>query len=149
MNPLLERNIVTSFSKHFSDLCVANGLVFVSEDETRNTSSLPKWVELRIIGPDFRQLHGDTYMICMEVDLLVTCTPLASDIFAIHNITGLLAANCNNVPITVGGEVKFCMTLDREVAKNIRILSYGRQADIKTKRASVIAIYESEATISP
>jgi len=150
MNPLLKRYIVASLTKHFSDLCAAQNpvIIFVSEDEQRDTNSLTQWVELRIIGPEFRPLDGNTHLLSVEVDLLVTSKPLASDIYAIHNITGLLAANCSPVPVTVSGEMKFCLTLDPDVAKSIRIFDYGRQADTKTKRSSVIAIYENEVEVN-
>lgn len=151
MNPLLDRWLKSSLAKHFRTLCTTNSIKFSTEREFRDTGTLDEWVELRVIGPEFFELGNDEYRISLEIDLLVTVKPIKSDILRVDTVTGLLAANCENIPIYSSDDTNdflFCLTLDSEIAQNVRVVPYGQSATIKQRRASVMAIYEVETTIT-
>ena len=151
MNPSLERYIFASLAKHFRTLCSTNSIEFLTEREIRDTGSLAEWVELRVIGPEFKWLGGNEYQVSLEIDLLVTVTPSKTNLLRLDTIIGILAANCNNIPVYSSNDTNdflFCLPLDNEIAQNIKVLVYGQQASIKQQRASVMAIYETETAIS-
>lgn len=150
MNPLLDRWLKASLSKYFRALCTTNSIVFRTEWETQDTGSLSEWVELRVIGPEYKRLGNNDSCISLEVDLLVTTGIDISDILRLDTIVGLLAANCDNIPIYSSNDTAdflFCLSLDTNVAKNIQVVTYGQAAGIKKRRASVVAIYETEITL--
>jgi hypothetical protein len=145
MNPDLYKWIQASLSKHFRTICVANSIKFVSEREIKDVESEGIWVDLRIIGPNFKQLTGSEQLISLEIDLLVSVTPSKSNIYEIDEITGLLTSNCADIAILDDEDTfLFCLTLDSEVPENVKVTPYGQAYDMKIRRASVVAIYESE-----
>jgi len=151
MNPLLERYIRSSIAKHFRSLCTANSIVFFADWEIRDTGSLKEWVELRVIGPEYHRLGDKDWLIGLEVDLLVTTDQDKTDLQRLDIITGLLIANCENIPIYSSNnsvDFLFCVSLDTTIDKNLRTVSYGNESGITQRRASVMAIYETETTIT-
>lgn len=151
MNPLLERYIKSSIAKHFKTVCDANSTVFITDWEFQDTGRLNEWVELRVVGPEYKRLGANDYRITLEVDLLVSSAPSKSFIQRVPVITGFLAANCENIPIfdsNTATESIFCLKLDDDIAQNIRVIQYGQQAGIKQRRASVMAFYETETVIT-
>ena len=149
MNPALDRYINASLAKHFAAVC-SGTIEFLSEREIRDTNDDEEWVVLRVIGPNYELLQDNEYIISLEIDLLVSVIPDKTNIFRLDDITGILASNCNNIPISSADDSGhlFCLTLDRDIPKPIRIVPYGQEHGIKYRRASVMAIYETETTIS-
>ncbi len=148
MNPLLDRWIKSSLSKHFRAICTTYGVDFLTSQEIRDTGSKSKWVELRVIGPEYKQLGKNDYRICVEIDLLVTVTPEKSNLLELDNLTGLLSVNCADIQITnQTSDHLFCLALDADIDKNIRVIPYGQASGFKQRRASVMAIYEIETTL--
>ena len=144
-NSNLDRWLVSSITKYFSDVADLNSLTFISEDQVRDTASLSTWVELRINGPQFKEWSSGMYTITLEADLLISVRLSESNIFRIHELAGLFESSCDNIPIYTygnGEDFLFCLSLDDQMVSNIKKLYYGRADDTKIKRVSVMAFYE-------
>jgi len=142
----LDRWIMMSITDFFGTIAKDNDIDFMSEDEVRDTSSLSTWVESRINGPEYKEWSSNTYTITLEVDLLISVRPTPSNIFHIHDLTGLFSSSCDNIPVYKygdGGDYLFCLPLDPQMVKNIRKFYYGKVDDTNIKRASVMAFYET------
>ena len=81
----LPKWIYLSCAKHF-DSNISGLTTFVEGFEERDLSGESSWVEIRIDGPDIREVSKDTYIIESEINLLVAThfSPIAPSDHAVN-----------------------------------------------------------------
>lgn len=144
----MDRWLVSSIAKHFEDVADGN-IDFMVEDQVRDSADLTNWVELRINGPEYKEWSGDEYMLNLEVDLLINVIHNPSNIYQIHEFSGLFESNCDNIRIYKYGNgpddddsFLFCLPLDYDMVSNIKKMYFGKAPDTPLKRVSIMAFYE-------
>lgn len=146
MNKNTSRWIVASITEYFRKIA-STYIDFVSEDEEHDVSNKNSWAELRIDGPRYKQVSVNSYVISVDIDILITNHLSKADMFEIHELAGLFEAACASIPIYKYGEevatYLFCLTLDPGISQNIRKVYLGRPPNTRLKRVSVMAFYEN------
>jgi hypothetical protein len=143
------RWLIASIAEHFRGVA-ADHVDFMIEDEVRDTANLSSWVELRINGPEYKEWSSGSYMIDLEVDLLINVRHDPTNIYHIHDLSGLFESNCDDIPIYKYGHddsFLFCLPLDPQMVSNIKKMYYGKAPDTPIKRVSIMAFYEVLTTL--
>lgn len=97
MNPLwtkwIKASIAVSFKQALDDLHL------FLEGAPRDTKSLTQWAELRLVGPDYRQLTRGTWEGTLSVNVLIMTKTDLSNAYVQETNVGIVQAAFVNMPV--------------------------------------------------
>lgn len=117
MNKWWPKWIFASVMKHFDDERGDTPLFIQGESFT--PGDLKEYAEIRLRGPNFREVSRGTTEISLDIAIMITVAKGNSNTFLIHEIAGTFMAACESIEILKLGsneeeddpeEVVFCLT---------------------------------------
>jgi hypothetical protein len=91
-NPNWPRWIFATASRHFLDAATAAGIPLFIEGQHRATRKEKDFFELRMDGPNLREVSKDCWILNIEFNILIQSTMSDTDYHRIHQNVGIAAA---------------------------------------------------------
>lgn len=158
-DPNWARWIFASISRHFADAASVATIPLFIEGQHRDTRELKDFFELRVDGPNLREVSKGCWLLRVEINVLVQSTMDDDNYHRIHQNVGICSVAFDKViNVYRKGTGPFddqsfvgCLRLlqDRERRDYLEINHFG-QIDVKTKlmQATVEGHYRMELQTS-
>lgn len=154
LNQNWNRWIFASISKHFDDR--RQGLKLFIEGQSRDTSKVKDFIELRVDGPQFTEVSAGYWIIRVEVNILIQSTMDDTNYHRLHSDVGIVAAAMSDIVVFRYGNgpdddqsVMGCLKVRQDLGdrQHIDVFQLGQIApDIRLEQATVEGHYEMEYT---
>ena len=137
------RWIKGSILKYFQDNKASYNLVLNPQD----IKDLTSWVELKIIGPRFKEQIQDQWHVELEIHLM--CSILATDnIYSMADMVGYFQSLMVDIPvyeIRDSNELFGCLSLRQDVARPIDTIPWGQaNPSNNSEMTSIDGFYKME-----
>ena len=158
MNENWQRWIIASVADYFGTaLASLNIPMFLEGEVTDKRSDKTKWIELRINGPQAKELTQGHWRLSVAINILITAAKDSKDAYAIYRIVGPIETAFCTIPVlklgkeTADDKSKIgCLELDSHAAQPIKTNHYGQvTTDKPVMQSTVEGRYIMELYTSP